>query len=217
MLKYAILGMGFLALFNLSGNAGEIIRLLPPRSSGGKSIMECLSLRRSIKEFKGGKELSLQQLSELLYAAGGVNRPDGRLTIPTARNLQNQRIYVALKDGIYIYESKDHVLKLLRPGNFIAQCGRQSYHRNAAVELIYAADLPIIGGSAEGQAACGGTHAGSSAQNVYLYAASEGLGTVICGNFDRKKLTELLKLEKNWRIFYVQPVGFPVYASAVGK
>ena len=131
--------------------------------------------------------------------------------------MQNQRVYAALKDGIYLYNSQTHSLQLLRKGNFIAQCGRQRYHANAAAVLIYAGNLPVIGGSAEAQAACGGTHAGSSAQNVYLYAASEGLGTVICGNFDRKKLTELLKLEKDWQIFYVQPVGFPVYDSAVRK
>ena len=90
----------------------------------------------------------------------------------------------------------------------MAQCGRQSYHRNASVILIYVSDMSVIGGNEADNAMCSGTHAGSSAQNVYLYAASENLGTVICGNFDGKKLADLLNLPATHRICYIQPVGY---------
>lgn len=199
----------FLLTVNGIDAAEKMIRLPLPQKSGGKSIMECLTLRRSVKSFLPGKKLSAQHLSNVLYAADGINRPDNRRTIPTARNLQNQTVYAVLREGIYQYDPYKHQLKLVKDGNFIAECGNQSYHKNAAVILIYVSDLKVIGSTSEGNAACAGTHAGAAAQNVYLYAASEGLGTVICGNIDEKKLAKMLKLETGKKVFYIQPIGYP--------
>ena len=188
--------------------AENIIKLVAPQTSGGRSIMECLAMRQSSKTFISGKRLSKQQISNILFAAGGINRSNGKLTIPTARNLQNQSIYAFLPDGVYIYRPHSHTLELVQQGNFMEQCGRQSYHRNASMILIYVSDMSVIGGNEVGNAMCSGTHAGSSAQNVYLYAASENLGTVICGNFDEKKLADLLNLPVSHRICYIQPIGY---------
>ena len=189
--------------------AEKLLKLPAAQTTGGKSIMECLTLRRSTKAFVPGKRLDFQQISNILYAANGINRRNGKLTIPTARNLQNQSVYAVLPDGVYIYKPADNLLELVRAGQFMDKCGRQLYCRNASMILIYAANMAAVGGTNEGNAMCAGTHAGSSAQNVYLYAASENLGTVICGNFDEKKLSRMLRLPAAYKVIYIQPVGFP--------
>ncbi len=189
--------------------SAQVVTLLPPQRVNGKSIMECLHLRKSTKSFEFGKVLSAQQLSNILFAAGGINRANGKLTIPTARNLQNQSVYAVLPgQGIYLYIPRQHSLQLIRQGDFMDKIGRQSYHKDASLILIYVSNMPAIGGSAEVQASASGTHAGAAAQNVYLYAASEGLGSVICGNFDGRHLFDLLKLTDGKKVFYIQPVGF---------
>ena len=206
---YCIIVLLYVLTVNRIEAAEKTINLPSPQKTGGKSIMECLTLRRSVKSFLPGKPLPIKQLSNILYAAYGINRSDNRRTIPTARNLQNQTVYAVLAEGIYQYNPYKHQLELVNEGNFIADCGRQSYHKNASLILIYVSNLDAIGSSIVVNAACSGTHAGASAQNVYLYAASEGLGTVICGNFDKKKLIKMLKLKAGEKVFYIQSIGYP--------
>ena len=110
----------FLLTVNGIYAAEKMIRLPLPQKSGGKSIMECLTLRRSVKSFLPGKKLSAQHLSNVLYAADGINRPDNRRTIPTARNLQNQTVYAVLREGIYQYESVDNTANTINYSPYTA-------------------------------------------------------------------------------------------------
>ncbi|MBO5990494.1 MAG: nitroreductase family protein, partial [Lentisphaeria bacterium] len=98
-------------LFSLivSVPAADEIALLKPDLDSGKPLMQCIAQRRSSRSFSD-RELPLQMVSEVLFVADGVTSPDGKKSVPTARNKQNQRVYAFRKDGVYLYNSKKHSL-----------------------------------------------------------------------------------------------------------
>ncbi len=170
--------------------------------------MQCFAQRRSLRKF-ADKALPLEMISEILYAADGINRADGRKTVPTALNRQNQKVYAATADGIYLYNSKGHSLQVVLKGDYRKSCGTQKFISEAPLILLYVADLSKVGSTAEQKAATAGTHAGSASQNVYLYAASKGLSTVLCGSVDKGLVKKLLQLRDVEEVMYSQPIGFP--------
>ena len=184
------------------------ITLPPPDMKGGKPLMECLALRKSSREFSD-KELSQQQLSNLLWAAFGVNRTDGKHTAPTAMNVQDPMIYAAMKDGLYLYEPKGNTLKLVLAKDIRAECGKQEFHKNVPVDLIYVSDLKKVGGDKPEGLNLAWNHIGYISQNVYLYCASEGLSTVVCGWIDYPQLEKAMGLSQDFKVILTQPVGFP--------
>ena len=188
--------------------AGQDIQLPPPDKKGGKPLMECFTLRKSARQFSP-KALPAQVLSNLFYAADGISRPDGRKTVPTARNAQNQEIYAAMATGVYIYNPKKNALVQVSKKDIRALCGKQAFHKIAPVDLIYVGDLSKIGKTHEEQLFYASNHAGYSSQDVYLYAASEGLSTVVCGLVDRAVLAKALNLPPNKEIMFTQPVAYP--------
>ena len=195
----------------LSGTSfagGFCEKILPePDLKSGKPLMQCLAQRRSSRSFSTEK-LPEQIISEVLFAADGVTRKDGRKTVPTARNAQNQRVYVFTADGIYLYNGRKHALNPVLQGDYRSKCGTQAFHGKAPLILVFVSEMTAVGNTAELQALYAGNHSGSASQNVYLYAASKGLSTVVCGLLDRKALKELLKLKENEQVIFSQPVGF---------
>jgi hypothetical protein len=101
------------------------VQLPPPQTTGGRPLMEVLKDRKSTREF-GSDTLSPQTLSNLLWAAFGINRPDGRRTAPSAMNWQEISIYVATPAGVYLYDAKANVLESVLAGDFRAATGTQS-------------------------------------------------------------------------------------------
>ena len=191
--------------FVLSG--AEVI-LPKPDLQSGKPLMECFSQRRSGRNFDS-RPLSKQIIGEILFAADGINRPDGHKTVPTALNKQNQTVYAVTADGIYLYNNKKHSLVTIQKGDFRKNCGMQPFHAYAPLILVYVSDMSAVGNTPAQQALYAGNHSGSAAQNVYLYAASKGLSTVLCGSIDKKLLAEILKLQGAQEAVFSQPVGFP--------
>ena len=184
-------------------------KVLPePDLKSGKPLMQCFAQRRSSRSFSTEK-LPDQIISEILFAADGVTRRDGRKTVPTARNAQNQRVYVFMADGIYLYNGRKHALRPVLQGDYRSKCGTQAFHGKAPLILVFVSEMTAVGNTAELQALYAGNHSGSASQNVYLYAASKGLSTVVCGLLDRKVLKEILKLKENEQVIFSQPVGFP--------
>ena len=208
MKKSVILVLFLAALTAFCGeNKGE--KILPkPDMKSGKPLMECFALRRSSRSFSS-KPLPLQIISEVLFAADGVTRADGRKTVPTARNMQNQKVYVFMADGVYLYDGKRHALVPFLKGDLRKHCGTQAFHSKAPLALVFVSDMSAIGNTPELQSLYAGNHSGSASQNVYLYAASKGLATVVCGLLDRSKLKTLLKLKDNEQVIFSQPVGYP--------
>ena len=169
--------------------------------------MQVLKDRSSSREFSPQK-LPLQVLSNLLWAASGVNRPDsGKRTAPTAANWQEIDIYVATADGLYLYDVKPHGLKPVLAEDIRALAGLQAFVKDAPLNLIYVADLSR--GSGEEKDFFAATDTGFVAQNVYLFCASEGLATVVRANIDRPTLGKAMKLGPNQRITLSQTVGYP--------
>ena len=197
------------ALFSLVSMASGLQEIVLPKPDlkGGKPLMQCFPERRSLRRFDTAK-LPDQIVSDILFAADGVTREDGRKTVPTARNKQNQRVYVFTADGVYLYNCRKHTLVPVCAGDHRKICGTQPFHAKAPLVLVFVSDMSAVGNTAELQALYAGNHSGSASQNVYLYAASRGMATVVCGMLDRKQIKEFLKLGKNDMVIFSQPVGY---------
>lgn len=179
-----------------------------PVASGGKPLMEALAQRRSIRSFSE-KELPEQILSNLLWAAWGVNRPaSGQRTAPSAHNRQPIDLYVITPKAAYLYEAKTHSLALAAEGDLRKLAGRQDFVYTAPLNLIYVEDTARSGNDAQA-AVWSGVTAGAIAQNVYLFCASEGLGTVVRGWVDPEPLARALGLKPTQRVILAQTVGYP--------
>ncbi len=178
--------------------AAEIQKLPAPETTGGKPLMSALSERRSTKEFAADKSIDDQTLSEILWAAYGVNRPDGRRTIPTAMNEQNLQIYVLKADGAWLYEATDNSLRQITEKDLRPLLNAQSYMAAAPLSLVYAAKPDRFGAM----------HAGSAYQNVGLYAASRGLGNVVRAYYDQEALAKALELPTD-NVLISQTLGWP--------
>ena len=119
------------ALAGLCGGLAADITLPPPAKTGGKPLMEALAGRKTSRDF-APDELTPQELSSLLWAADGINRPDGRRTAPTGLNVQDIDIYVLLPSGAYLYDAKAHALTLVNGGDHRKSAGRQAFSHAAA-------------------------------------------------------------------------------------
>jgi len=191
--------------------AGDLgpVTLPAPQKTGGMKLMQALNERKSTREFATQK-LPPQVLSDLLWAAWGVNRPDGRRTAPSASNRQEMDIYVATADGLYLYQAKEHRLQPVTSDDLRGSTVTQDYVKQAAVNLVYVADFAKMGNaSAESKAMYSGADTGFISQNVYLYCASEGLVTVVRASVDRDALAKAMHLRPDQRITLAQSVGYP--------
>ena len=189
--------------------AEQTIRLPKPDTEGGLPLMQALNRRRSLRAFKPDP-LPDQVLSNLLWAAFGRNRPDGRRTAPSAVNWQEIDIYVALEKGLYLFDAGNHSLKLVLAEDIRAITGLQGFTQQAPVNLIYASDHRRMGrANPEHKEFYSATDTGFISQNVYLFAASEGLATVVLGMVNRDALAEKMGLAPEQKIILTQPVGYP--------
>jgi SagB-type dehydrogenase family enzyme len=186
------------------------LELPAPQTKGGKPLMQALEARHSTRSFKPDK-LPLQILSNLLWAAFGVNRSDaGKRTAPSAMNWQEIDIYVATADGLYLYDAKANRLNPVLNEDVRAATGTQDFVKNAPVNLVYVADLAKTHDAGpDEQTLYNGVDTGVIVQNVYLFCASEGLASVVRGSVDRTALAKVMKLRPNQRIIVAQTVGYP--------
>jgi SagB-type dehydrogenase family enzyme len=189
--------------------AAQPLSLPEPSKTGGKPLMQALSERRSSREFSGEK-LPPPVLSNLLWAAFGVNRTDGHRTAPSAMNRQTIDVYAVLADGVYLYNAKAHRLDAVAEGDHRSITGTQSFVGDAPLNLVYVADYARMGNSSDpDKLLYSGAETGFISQNVYLYCASEGLATVVRASVNRDALARVLKLRPDQRITLAQTVGFP--------
>ena len=188
------------------------ISLSRPRTERGKPLMEALINRCSTKEFSRDP-VSMEMLSDLLWAADGINRPDSeKRTAPSAANSQNIDIYVLLTQGVYLYDVKAHRLvpvlaEDLRP----LSAGPQDYAKEAPLHLLYVADCAKMSRIPDRpkQVFISACNTGAITQNVGLYCASVGLGSAVRGTMDIPALHKKLKLRDDQEIILNQVVGHP--------
>ena len=188
----------------------SIVRgLPPPRVAGGKPLIEALRMRRSIREY-ADRPLPPQVLSDLLWAAFGVNRPSGDRTAPYWRHIMVIDVYAALDDGVWFYDPKLHQLEQRLPSDIRAQTGTQDFVGTAPLNLIYVAHGERMHDvSPEERRLYASVDTGFIGQNVYLLCASEGLATVFRGSVDVKKLANTMKLGAEEFVTFAQSVGYP--------
>ena len=186
------------------------VQLLKPQIDRGRPLMQVLKDRSSSRSFRTEK-LPIQVLSNLLWAAFGVNRADtGKRTAPSAMSWQEVDIYVAMAEGLYQYDAKDHILKPILPDDIRGLTGRQEFVKEAPVNLIYVADFSRMGTAAkEDKDLYSAADTGFISQNVYLYCASEGLATVVRGSIDRQTLSKVMRLRPDQKVILAQSVGYP--------
>ncbi|MDR1777516.1 MAG: nitroreductase family protein [Desulfovibrio sp.] len=176
-----------------SGGAAEKRMTLPkPTVSGGMPLMNALAARKSTRSFDS-RAISEQNLSNLLWAAWGINRTDGKRTVPTSRNRQEAALFAVLESGVWRYEAADNSLTLVVVGDARGRFG------GAPLTLIFAAKAGDDGGM----------HAGSMYQNVGLYCASVGLGNVVKTTGRAEFAPTQLKLPDEYKVYVVQSVGWP--------
>ncbi len=190
--------------------AEQSTRNLPePSHQGGKPVMEALMQRHSTRAYSS-TPLPMQLLSDLLWAANGVNRPNGERTAPYWRHIMVTDIYVAMNDGVWLYQPEAHKLQPYLPEDIRAGTGLQDFVGVAPLDLIYVAhgERMTDVGSAE-RRLFASVDAGFIGQNVYLFCASVGLGTVFRGAVPYESLTKKLALPSEQFITFAQTVGFP--------
>ena len=172
--------------------------------------MQALKERKSLREFSP-KELPLKIISDLLWAANGINRLDsGHRTAPSAMNMQEIDIYLAKASGLYLFDAKQNMLIPIVGEDIRALTGKQPFVKDAPINLIYVADLSKMGrafGSDADFYASADT--GFISENAYLYCASAGLATVVRGMIDKPALAKAVKLRPDQKIILAQTVGYP--------
>ena len=190
------------------GDAAAVRALQSPSLTGGMPLIAALLGRQSLREF-APEPLPEQELSDLLWAAAGVNRHDvGGRTTPSAMNSQEVLLYVAMPEGLFLYEPVPHQLRLMVASDVRRVTGNQDFVDTAPLDLVFVADharmhlVPAAQREAYAFAA-----AGAMVQNVYLYCASEGLATVIRAWFDRDALARAMGLQADHQLLLAQTVG----------
>ena len=188
----------------------QVVKALPaPRKEIGKPLMQALQSRRSIREFSP-RPLPPQVLSELLWAAYGVNRPSGDRTAPYWRHIMVIDVYAAMADGVWLYDPKQHALRPHLDSDIRAMTGLQDFVATAPLDLVYVAHGERMKDiTPEERRLYGSVDAALAGQNVYLYCASEGLATVFRGALDHDKLNRAMRLENGPFVTFAQTVGYP--------
>lgn len=211
--KLALGMMGKLRPQPALGNAEARISLPAPDRQAGLPLMQALDRRQSRREYKPDP-LPLDLLSGLLWAACGVNRSDGGRTAPSALNAQEIDIYVALPEGAYRYDAAAHQLQLVAGADLRRVTGYQDFVDEAPMDLVYVANHPRMSlVPAAQREAFAHVAAGAITQNVYLFAASSGLATVIRAWVDRTAIADALGLSPDQQVLLSQTVGYPTAAS----
>jgi len=182
------------------------ITLPAPQKTGGMPLMDALAKRSSARAFNTTRELTPQQMSNLLWAAFGINRDDGKAskrTAPTASNKQEHDLYVLLKTGAYLYDAKTNTLLLVAPGDKRELGGTQPFAQTAPFTVLMVADA-----ARQSNREMASADAGFIGQNIYLYCASENLATVVRASVDRPKIAAALSLKPTQWVVLAQSVGY---------
>lgn len=191
----------------------EIIKLPAPQTDGGIPLMKALSLRKSTRgDFGPAVKLTMQQMSNMLWAADGINRPGtNHRTAPSAADWQNIDIYVTTADGLFLYDAKEHALKVLGKEDIRSVAGTQPFVPGAPVNLIYVADYEraSFGGQRmkDTEVTWSYANTGFIAQNVYLWCASEGLACIVRAFADADAIKKALNLRPEQHFVLAQTIA----------
>jgi nitroreductase len=196
----------------------DIIELPKPITQGGMPVLDAISKRRSTRDFKTDP-ITLQQLSNVLWVAAGLNRPqsgvgifvEGSGSAPGAHNWQEIDVYVLTAQGVHVYDPAPHHLRKVHDRDIRIFTGNliQPFVLDAPVSLLYVTDFNRMPHCDDwDRSVFPWANAGVRVENVYLYCASEGLGTVCRAMFDRPALTKELDIAKHQMVSLHQVIGY---------
>lgn len=204
-----LLILGAIAFSSLSLMAENSDIALPaPDMTAGTGMMEAFAQRKSIRKF-ADRELSLQDMGNLLWAAMGQNRPDGRLTAPSCRNFQEIRLFVFGRKGVSEYLPATHSLRHVVDGDYrnLVAAG-QDFVNDAPFSLVMIADMTKFGNVDERAIMMASVDAGIVSENISLACAGLGLATVPRATMKSAEIISLLGLADNHIAIMNNPVGF---------
>jgi SagB-type dehydrogenase family enzyme len=186
------------------------IQLSPPDTTGGKPLMQVLKERQSIRDFSADT-LTIPILSNLLWAACGINRADeAKRTAPSAMNKQEIDLYIMTANGAYLYNPYKHIIEPILSGDIREKTGMQDFVKSVPINIVYVADYSKMSGKTDAdKLPYAYADAAFIAENVYLFCASEGLGTVVRGSVNHQELEKTLKLRADQHVILAQSVGYP--------
>ena len=189
--------------------AQDVVKLPDPDKNVPMTLYQALQQRKSVREYSS-KDIDDMKLSQLLWAAVGINRPDGHLTAPTAVNAQDITVYVCRKDGAYLYVAKDNALQKVSDKDLRKEiASAQQFAAEAPVSLVIVTDnAKFRGGSTNGPTISGAIDAGYVSQNIDLACEALGLVTVPRGTMDKDALKKELKLTESQNPILNHPVGY---------
>jgi SagB-type dehydrogenase family enzyme len=210
MRQLTLLVSVFLCAGILNAQELKVIKLDAPDKNGGVPLMKVFSNRKSDRTFAPDK-VKQKDLSGLLWAANGINRPDGKRTAASAMNAQDVDIYVILAEGAYLYDAKAHALNPVAAGDFrAAVAGGQDFVKAAPLCLVLVSDLKRLSKTPdENTRLMGAVDVGIVSQNINLVCAGLGLTTVPRASMDKDALKTALKLTDSHLILINNPVGYP--------
>lgn len=191
------------------GAGPNIVALPAPRKSGGAPVLDALSRRHSTRDYSAGP-LPQQVVSDLLWSAFGVNRPNADRTAPYWCHVMVIDVYAVMADGLWLYDPIAHALSPHSRADLRARTGFQDFAGVAPLNLVYVAHGDRMADiSPEDRRLYASVDAAFIGQNVYLFCASEGLGTVFRGAVDQKGLAQALNLPAGQFVTFAQTVGYP--------
>lgn len=198
-------------VFSVAAFAAEkVIKLPKPNLNRTGTVMKALSERHSTREY-ATKALSLSDLSDLLWAANGINRSgEGKRTAPSALNKQDVDVYVILPEGNYLYDAKGHQLNLVSEGDHRgAVAGAQAFVKTAPVSLVLISDVSRFGDAKNARnQLMGAMDAGIVSQNISIFCSNAKLATVPRASMDAAQLNSVLKLKDSQIPMMNHPVGY---------
>lgn len=185
------------------------IKLPAPQKEGGIPVMKALQNRKSSRTYVAGKELTNQQISNLLWAAYGFNRSNKR-TAPSATDSQEFTLYVFLKSGIYKWDDTKNMLIQIVAGDHRALSGKQDFVKDASLNIVFVADYNKLTkyNTETEKANMAHINCGYISQNVYIYCASAGLATIVRGWIDKDAIAKKLQLPTYQKVIVAQSVGY---------
>ena len=200
MNKLFILTLCALIFGAVNSDAAETKKLPDPDlNESSDSLLQIINSRQSGRSYNTDKRVDDETLSQILWSARGVNQY-GKITIPTARNNQDLKVFVLDGKGAWLYNAKANQLEKVSNKNMLPYLAeKQDFILNAPVHLVYTSS----------DKKWGFAHAGSAYQNVYLFATAQGLSTVIRGLPNDKKMAQALNLNADEFTIAHQPIGYP--------
>ena len=208
---FSFFAMGLSLVLPILPASAQDIELPTPVMKGGKPLLEVLKDRKTQRKLSD-RELTMAELSNLLWAADGITRPDGKRTAPTARNAQEIDLYVVLKDAVYLFDPAGNKLKLVLQQDIRPIIGNQPFVSKAPLNILMVLNGDKIDwvDTKEEKMRYAAVDSGFIGQNIYLYCTSAGLSSVFrAAGIQREAVKSLLNLPESHEVLYAHTIGFP--------